>query len=52
MPASTKCNGKDLPETLPVCCPKGFYIDGEEGCKLCLGRIYGTTVKQVCCGYD
>ena len=44
MPSNSLCNGKKLPENVPVCCPRGFYIDGSEGCKLCYGRIFNINV--------
>ena len=52
MSDKSNCNGVSLPKSLPICCPKGFYIDSLEGCKLCYGRIFNTHIEQVCCGYD
>ena len=50
MSDKTLCNGMTLPASLPICCPKGFYIDNMNGCRLCFGRIFNTHVEQVCCG--
>ncbi len=47
--SSSTCNGLTLPFTLPVCCPKNFYLDGLYGCKYCAGTIHKTSLFQACC---
>lgn len=43
------CNGMVISPSFPICCLKGFYLNGLNGCKLCVGSIHKQTFFQVCC---
>ena len=46
------CAGKLLPPGMNICCLKGYFSDGINGCKICHGNIFGTTNYQKCCGFN
>lgn len=43
------CNNNLLPSDQPYCCPPSFYVAGNDGCELCVGKIYKAGAYQTCC---
>jgi len=43
------CNGVPISPNLPVCCPSGFFISDNTGCRLCNGNIFTLIGYQICC---